>query len=97
MAKLTRNDVLKLAKLAYLDLSSEEVEQFREELGEILDYVAQLQAVDIGTLEPTSQVTGLTNVTRLDEIIDYGVNRDDLLKNVPYIEAGQIKVKRVLA
>jgi aspartyl-tRNA(Asn)/glutamyl-tRNA(Gln) amidotransferase subunit C len=96
MAKLTRDDVLKLARLARLDLSEDEVEEFRAELSEILQYVEQLQSVDVKGLKPTNQVTGLTNVTRQDEIKDYGYKPQDLLKNVPVTKDDQIKVKRML-
>jgi len=96
MAKFTREDVLKLASLAKLELSDDEVESFTGEIKEILAYVEQLQSVDVKGLEPTSQVTGLKNVTRKDEIIDYGISRENMLKNVPDKQDGQIKVKRVL-
>jgi aspartyl-tRNA(Asn)/glutamyl-tRNA(Gln) amidotransferase subunit C len=96
MAKLSRDDVLKLARLAKLDLTDEEVERYAAELGEILDYVAQLQSVEVDGLEPTNQVTGLTNVTRPDEIKDYGYEPAELLKNVPSVQDNQIKVRRVL-
>lgn len=97
MAKLTRDDVLKLARLAKLELSDDEVAKFTEELGAILGYVEQLESVDVSGLEPTYQVSGLKNVMRADEIIYYGVSKADLLKNLPEQENGQIKVKRVLA
>lgn len=97
MAKLTREDVLKLARLARLDLTDEEIGEFSEELSEILQYVEQLQKVDTAGLKPTNQVTGLTNVTRDDEVIDYGYAAADLLKNVPAAKNNQIKVKRMLA
>ena len=96
MAKLSRGDVLKLAKLAKLSLTPEEVELYREEISEILGYVELLQNVEVDDLIPTYQVTGLKNVTRPDEAIDYKIKREDLLKNVPEVEDGQIKVKRVL-
>ncbi len=96
MAKLTREDVLKLARLARLELSDDEVEEFRAELSEILQYVEQLQDVDVDGLKPTNQVTGLTDVTRPDEIRDYGYKTEELLKNVPAVKDNQIKVKRML-
>jgi len=96
MSKLSREDVLKLAVLSKLRLSDEEVENLRTELSEILNYVEQLDDVDTTGLEPTYQVTGLTNVTRPDEIRDYGYKVDELLKNAPAIQDGQFKVKRVL-
>jgi len=96
MAKLTREDVLKLAQLARLDLSEDEIEKYRAELSDILQYVEQLQSVDTAGLKPTNQVTGLTNVMRPDEIRDYGYQPDDLLKNVPRVKDHQIQVKRIL-
>lgn len=96
MAKLTRDDVLKLAQLARLQLTDEEVEEYSLELSEILQYVEQLAAVDVGGLEPTNQVTGLINVTREDEVRDYGYAVEDLLKNVPQAQDNQIKVKRMI-
>jgi aspartyl-tRNA(Asn)/glutamyl-tRNA(Gln) amidotransferase subunit C len=96
MAKLTRDDVLKLAQLARLDLNEAEIEQFRAEMSDILQFVEQLQSVDVNGLEPTHQVTGLTNVTRDDEIKDYGYKPEDLLKNVPHVKDHQIKVNRML-
>lgn len=96
MATLSRDDVLKLASLARLSLDDSEAAEFEQEINSILQYVEQLQAVDVEGLEPTAQVTGLTNVTRPDEIRDYGYQPLDLLKNVPTVEANQIKVQRMV-
>lgn len=96
MAQITREDVLKLAQLARLGLTDSEVEEFSTELTAILQYVEQLSGVDVSGLEPTSQVTGLTNVTRNDEVKDYGYEPKVLLKNVPVVENNQIKVKRMI-
>lgn len=96
MGKLTRQDILKLAQLARLHLSEKEVEQFTAEISAILGYVDQLQALDLTNVEPTNQVTGLTNVMRPDEEIDYGTTPMELLKNAPATQSGHIKVKRML-
>jgi aspartyl-tRNA(Asn)/glutamyl-tRNA(Gln) amidotransferase subunit C len=96
MAKLTREDVLKLARLARLELSDDEVENYGRELSDILRYVEQLSTVNVGGLKPTNQVTGLANVYRDDEIKDYGYKPADLLNNVPEVEDDQIKVKRMI-
>ncbi len=85
-----------MARLARLQLSEDEVEEFRGELSAILQYVEQLQAVDVEGLEPTNQVTGLTNVTRPDETRDYGYKVEKLLENVPAVKDNQIQVKRML-
>lgn len=96
MAKLTRDDVLKLAQLARLDLTEDEVEEYSRELSEILQYVEQLGAVDVSGLKPTNQVTGLTNVTREDKVKNYGYATADLLENLPAAKDGHIKVKRMI-
>ena len=96
MADLSRDDVLKLARLARLDLTDEEIERFAKELTEILHYVEQLQAVDVNGLESTNQVTGLTNVMRKDEVVNYGYAPKELLKNVPNVQDDHIKVKRMI-
>jgi aspartyl-tRNA(Asn)/glutamyl-tRNA(Gln) amidotransferase subunit C len=96
MAELTREDVLKLARLARLDLRDEEIEQFRKEISAVLHYVAQLDDVDVSGLQPTTQVTGLTNVMRQDEIIDYGISPAELMRLAPKTQDGHIKVKRMI-
>ncbi len=96
MIKLSRDDVLNLASLSRLKLSKEEVERFREELSEILEYVQILDKVDTSGLEPTYQVAGLTSVTRSDKIKGYPAKPADLLKNAPAVQDNQFKVKRVL-
>lgn len=96
MTKLTREDILRLAQLVRIDLTDAEIEEFTLEFSEILQYVEQLQAVDVAGLKPTTQVTGLVNVMRDDEERDYGYKSADLLKNVPEVENGQIKAKRMI-
>ncbi len=96
MAKLTRDDVLKLARLSRLHLTDEEVERFQKEITAILGYVEQLQSVDLKAVQPTSQVTGLQNVMRPDEVKDYGASPDALLKNAPATQDGHFKVRRML-
>lgn len=96
MADLTNDDVLQLARLSKLKLTDEEIETFKRELDEILGYVEKLSEVDVTGLQPTTQVTGLTNVMRNDDIKDYGVSQEELLKNVPQKLGKHIKVRRVL-
>ncbi len=96
MSQLTRDDVLKLARLARLRLSEDEIVRFQKEMTTILEYFEQLKSIDTGDLAPTNQVTGLKNVWRQDEIKDYGVTPRDLLSNAPALEENLLKVQRVL-
>lgn len=97
MADLTPTDIRKLAHLARIELTDEEVADFTKELGTILQYVEQLQAVDVTGLKPTEQVTGLKNVMRDDTVKDYGYTADDLLQKSLQVQDRQLKVKRMLA
>lgn len=96
MAKLSEAEVLKLAKLARLHLDDKDVPKYQKEISAILDYVEQLQTVEVDNLEPTYQVTGLTNVMRPDRVQDYGISPEELLKNAPATQDGHIKVRRVI-
>lgn len=96
MTTLTREDVLKLARLSRLSLTPEEVDEFLAELTEVLQYVEQLGDVDVEDLQPTTQVTGLQNVFREDQVVDYGVSHEKLLALAPKTQDGQIKVKRMI-
>lgn len=96
MAKLNREDILKLARLARLDLTEAEITEYTEELSAILGYVEQLDSVETTGLAPTNQVTGLQNITRADEIKDYGYKAETLLENLPDHEGSAIKVKRMI-
>lgn len=96
MTKFSAADIRKLARLCRLRLSDNEVEKYQAELSSILDYVEMLKDVDVGGLEPTSQVTGLTNVVRADTEINYGVTPDQLLKNAPAQQDNLFKVKRMI-
>lgn len=88
---------MKLARLSRLHLSGDEINQFTKEIASILTYVEQLQKLDLKNIEPTNQVTGLLNVTRKDEVVNYGASHKDLLKNAPdTTHEGHIKVSRVL-
>ncbi len=96
MSQLTREDVVKIAKLSRLSLSDAEIDEYLKEISEILQYVEKLQSVNTDDVEPTYQVTGLKNVMRTDEIIDYGTGQKALLKNAPATEMEHFKVKRMV-
>lgn len=96
MSKLSKDDIKKLAMLSRLKLTDKEVEQYQQELSAIVGYVRRLEGVDIKGLKPTSQVTGLTDSCRVDEVTDYGVTPEELLANAPNIEDNQFKVKRMI-
>jgi aspartyl-tRNA(Asn)/glutamyl-tRNA(Gln) amidotransferase subunit C len=94
--KLTIQEVEHVAKLARLDLTPEEKKKFQKQLSSILDYVGELGKVDTEGIEPTSQVTGLKDILRLDKVVaSEGEVKGMILGNVPSREGGHLKVRGV--
>jgi aspartyl-tRNA(Asn)/glutamyl-tRNA(Gln) amidotransferase subunit C len=95
MAKITPDEVRRIAALANIGLSDTEVKQMAGELDRIVGFVEQLQSVDTEGVLPTDQVTGLVDVFRPDEVHS-DLSRTELLANAPEQQDGFFKVKRVL-
>ena len=96
MVKISDDEVKNLARLSGLDLSKDEAEGLKKDMENILEYVGMLDELGLDGVEPTYQVGGLQNVWREDEVIDYGVGRDDLLALAKETKGGQVKVPKVL-
>jgi aspartyl-tRNA(Asn)/glutamyl-tRNA(Gln) amidotransferase subunit C len=94
-AKLTEEEVRHVAKLAKLELGADEIEKFQKQLSEILDYVALLNEVETGKVEPTSQVTGLENVFRKDKV-EKSLSQEEALFGAKNKQQGRFKVKAIL-
>ncbi|MFZ3217321.1 MAG: Asp-tRNA(Asn)/Glu-tRNA(Gln) amidotransferase subunit GatC [Candidatus Acidiferrales bacterium] len=61
--KISREDVLRVAQLAHLELEPEEVETYRSQLDEILSYVGKLQELDVSGVAPMTQFRASTTGT----------------------------------
>jgi aspartyl-tRNA(Asn)/glutamyl-tRNA(Gln) amidotransferase subunit C len=96
MAKITKDEITHLADLANLTLSGAELASLNGDLNRIVGYIEQLGELNTDGVEPTYMTIDLENVTRNDEIIDYGLNREDLLALAPEQAEQQIKVPKVL-
>ncbi len=88
---LSEDEVKHIAILAKLTLTEEEIKKFQKQLSEIINYVDQLSQVDTKNVPPTSQVTGLTNVTRKDEPL-VSLTQEKSLENTNNKYNGFIKV-----
>lgn len=91
---LTMDEVRKVALLARLRLSDEELERMQQQLSSILDYMQVLQEVDVANVPPTAQVTDVVNVMRPDEVRP-SLPVEEALANAPAHEGGYFKVKPV--
>jgi aspartyl-tRNA(Asn)/glutamyl-tRNA(Gln) amidotransferase subunit C len=95
MARLSRDDVAHVAKLARLQLTDEELDTFTPQLAAVLDHAADVEALDLGDVPPTSHPYPLANVLRADVARDAGI-RDVVLAEAPAAEGGMFRVPPVL-
>lgn len=91
---LSHAEVAHLAHLARLRLAPQELERMRIQVSAILDYVAQLQELDLSSLPPTSQVTGLTTVMR-DDVVTTGLAARTVLDAAPDRDDAMFRVRAV--
>lgn len=96
MTQITRDDVLHLAQLSSLQLSDDEIDALRVDIGNILGYIEQLGELDTTGVEPTYQVTELENISRDDTVRQSVVTRETLLALAPDQAEHQVKVPKVL-
>jgi aspartyl-tRNA(Asn)/glutamyl-tRNA(Gln) amidotransferase subunit C len=88
--------VLHLAQLSSLQLTDQETDSLQQDISNILGYIEQLSELDTSDVEPTYQVTGLTNVWRDDVIDQSDVTREQLLALAPEQQNNSVKVPKVL-
>jgi aspartyl-tRNA(Asn)/glutamyl-tRNA(Gln) amidotransferase subunit C len=97
MTKLKREEVLHVAKLAKIDISESEIDKYITQLSSVIDYFSELNEVDTKDTQPTSQTTGLENVTRSDLINgDNSFGQEQTLSGSDKIYNGYFKVDAVL-
>lgn len=80
--------------LAKLELSEEEKEQAKEDMGRMLDYIDKLNELDTTDVEPMSHIFLMQNVFR-EDVVTNGVDMD-ILKNAPGVKEGMFKVPRTI-
>lgn len=95
VSAISKEEVEHVAKLARLELSEEEKEQFTRQLDSILRFAQKLNEVDTSNVEPTSHVLPLVNVMREDKPHP-SLTVEEALKNAAEHQDGQVKVPSVL-
>ncbi len=93
---IERETVQKIARLARLELTAEEIEEMQGQLGRILSYVEMIQAVDTEGVEPTAHVLDVTMTLRPDVPADSGAPPSAYLKAAPDSGYGFFKVPRIV-
>ena len=93
--RISRHDVAHVARLARLDLTDDELEQFTDQLGAVLEHARDVEALDTAGVEPTAHPLPLRNVLRAD-CVRPSLDRDEVLAQAPAAEADRFRVPRIL-
>ena len=81
--------------LAKLELSEEEKEQAKKDMGSMLDYIDKLNELDTSAVEPMSHVFPVHNIFREDVVVN-GDDRKNILKNAPEQKDGSFEVPKTV-
>lgn len=87
--------VRKVANLARLELTADEEAQFTTQLGSILDYIEQLNQLDVTNIIPTTRAIDVSNITREDILQPYA-DREAILNSAPQQEGDFFRVPKIL-
>ncbi len=97
--KISREDVLRVAELAYLDLGEAELEMYRAQIDEILEYIGKLNELDTSKVEPMAQVLSddqTADATLREDLIVPCAVAEDVLKHAPDPEPPYFRVPKVI-
>jgi aspartyl-tRNA(Asn)/glutamyl-tRNA(Gln) amidotransferase subunit C len=92
---LSLDDVSRIARLARIEISAAEAAQTRDQLNNILDFVAQLQAVNTDGIEPMAHAVDVVQRLRSDTVTEID-HRDAFQAIAPETEAGLYLVPKVI-
>lgn len=93
--ELTDDVVRHVARLAALEISDDELESLKNELSDILGYVAQLSEVDTSNVQPTSHVHGVVNAFR-DDLIRDSLPIEKLEQLAPDFSKAGLRVPKII-
>ena len=88
-------DVRDVARLARIELTDVEAATFQSQLGRVLEYVEQLNELDVSSVEPTAHANPVFNVLRADEPKP-GLDRTSALANAPHAANNLVIVTKVI-
>ncbi len=93
--RISADEVAKVARLARLALTDEELALATVQLGDIVEHFADIDELDLDDVEPMTQPYPLTNVLR-DDVVQPTLDRDEVLAAAPDVEDGRFKVPPII-
>ena len=95
MADISKDEIVHMAKLAMLNLSDKEVDNYTKDMQEILAYAEMINNLDTSDTDETIGMAEQKNVFRKDEIVEFKT-REDLLQNAPSQDEGMFRIPKVI-
>lgn len=92
--RISKEEIKKLAHLSRLELNAEAEEKMQADMDKILDFVAQIEKLDIEGVEPLQYMTDETNVLREDTVVQE-ITHAEALKNAPDADTDYFRVSTV--
>lgn len=92
---LSSEDIRNIAKLAKLQINQDELDQYKQDLSNILEFVEQMNQADVGSIEPMAHPQELTQSLRIDEVTEVD-HRDKFQQVAPATQDGLYLVPRVI-
>jgi aspartyl-tRNA(Asn)/glutamyl-tRNA(Gln) amidotransferase subunit C len=93
--RISTDNVIHVARLARLGLSTAEIERMTAQLGAMLDHFADIDELDLDAVEPMTQPYPLSNVLR-DDVVAPGLDRDEVLAAAPDAHEGRFRVPPII-
>ncbi len=93
--KISKEEVEKLAHLARLEFSAQEIEDMQNDMDKILGFVDKISELDLEGVEPLIYMSDERNVLRKDEV-EQVISKDEALKNAPDKDTDYFRVPKVL-
>lgn len=89
-------NVRDVADLARIELSDEEASRYQEQMDQILQYVEQLNQIDVEGIEPTAHAAAVFDIVREDVATGTSISQEAVLANAPETAHDQIKMPKVV-
>lgn len=93
--EISKEEILHIAKLASLKIKDEEIEEYRKNLQDILNFAKTIDKINTDNLEETNGATANVNFLREDEVKEFE-DKESLMQNAPDKENNMFKIPKVL-
>lgn len=92
---ISKEETKHISQLARIGVTEEDLEKLSKDLSSVLDWIKKMEEIDVSDVSPTNHITGMENVWREDQMVDFS-SKEDLIDLFPEKKDGYDKVSSVL-